>query len=1248
MDKNKIKAFAVWARENLIEAVSEKANLIGVGGQKIDTAVEIQGGFKLNESGDIFKLPKNQRDALVGQVRRRGFKPVMEEAAYTWFNRFMALRYMEVNNYLPLGVRILSSIEGKNEPDVLFRISETIEELKLDGDSVYGLLDSGKAEDREEAYKYILIKQCSELGSIMPQMFEKISDYTELLFPGHLLDKGSVIGKMVEEIPEDDWKEGVEIIGWMYQYYISEKKDKVFAALKKNVKITKENIPAATQLFTPDWIVKYMVENSLGRLWLEGHPDAELQGKWKYYIEETGQEPEVEEELESIREQYGKFRPEDIKVLDPCMGSGHILVYAFEVFYEIYKREGYLERKIPRLILENNLYGLDIDERAVQLASFALIMKARQYNRRLFRDIEKNELELNLCSIQESNEFLDGTGREAVEYFCNSQSTGHSVQLKEDVKYLIETFKDAGEYGSIIEVEKVDFELLEQRLEEIAGEDNLMFADYKSILLDRMGALVKQAEIMGRKYEICATNPPYLGRKGMNSNLKIYLEDKFNDSKYDLFSVFMEKLSSFSGDNCIYAVISQHSWMFLSSYYKLRKKMLDNEVTINMLHLGARTFYEIAGEVVQSTAFVQRKFVNSKYKGRYIRLVNMSSREKEVKTISIIKSGLGIYDCSKGVFKCLPGCPIAYWISDNMKKLFENAVPLGNIAEPKQGMATADNNRFTRLWFEVNRDSMGIRYKNASTAEKSSKKWFPYNKGGDFRKWYGNNEFVVNWKHNGYEIKNYKSSVIRNEDFYFKKGVTWSLVSTFNFAARLSQQGFLFDVGGSSIFPKETFLEYVLALMNSKITYEVLKIIAPTINFQVGDIKKIPLILHDNSDIKRDIMELTRNNIEISKNDWDSFETSWDFKIHPLLLADSGKLTAGNGNRRSTNNYPLKTTRLSDAFDIWKSFADRQFQQLKHNEEELNGIFIRIYGLQEEIVPEEEDRDVTVRKADRERDIKSFISYAVGCMFGRYSVDVEGLIYAGGEFSSHFRVGNSQPGGETWQVRKIERDNDGNVISDFWTDATFAPDRDNFIPITEDEYFEDDIVSKFIKFVKIVYGEDTLEENLDFIADSIGRKSSETARQSLRRYFVGEFYSDHVKNYKKRPIYWLFDSGKSNGFKALIYIHRYSDQTVAKVRMDYLHVLQRKYGTEIERQRLIVDSEDYSSRERNSAKKKIYRIKKQMEECREYDRAAAHLANKRIRIDLDEGVKANYARFQGVEVIDSSGKKVEMNLLAKI
>ncbi len=573
MDKNKIKSFAIWARRSLISAVSERANRIGVTEDKILSAVAVQGGFKLESNDEIFKLSKEHRDKLVKEVNEKGFEQVMEEVSYTWFNRFMGLRYMEVNEYLPTGIRVLSAeVEGKTEPDVLTRVTDVIDELKLNAEYIYELLDSGKTEDREEAYKHILVKQCNELGKIMPQMFEKISDYTELLLPDNLLEEGSAIRKMVEDIEEEDWREEVEIIGWMYQYYISEKKDEVFAALKKNVKITKENIPAATQLFTPKWIVKYMVENSLGRMWLEGHPNEELQKEWKYYLEEAQQEPEVEEELKKIREEHAKLTPEDIKVLDPCMGSGHILVYAFDVLYEIYRTAGYSEREIPRMILQNNLYGLDIDDRAAQLASFALIMKARHYNRRLLREIEREHLELNLCSIQESNlinEQLSMNNGQLINYFCNINGVLNE-ELKNDFEYLVNVFVDAKEYGSILEVEKVNFEALKERLKEIEQEDNFMFGDYRKMLLDKLPIIIKQAEIMSRKYEVCVTNPPYMGRRGMNIKLNKYISKNFI-APDDFFTVFIERGFKFANKNGFNTMVTTVSWMFLSSYLKLRE-----------------------------------------------------------------------------------------------------------------------------------------------------------------------------------------------------------------------------------------------------------------------------------------------------------------------------------------------------------------------------------------------------------------------------------------------------------------------------------------------------------------------------------------------------------------------------------------------------------------------------------------------------------------------------------------------------
>lgn len=1212
MDKGKIKSFAIWARRRLIESVSDKASKVGIFENEIKDVVAVQGGFKIVGNEEILPLSKEHRDALVSQIKDKGFEQVMEEVAYTWFNRFMGLRYMEVNEYLPSGIRILSSeVEGKSEPDVLSKVSEIIDELELNGEEIYALLDSGKNQDREKAYRIILVKQCNELGKIIPQMFEKISDYTELLLPDNLLEEGSVIRRIVSDIEEEDWKEEVEIIGWMYQYYISEKKDEVFAGLKKNIKITKENIPAATQLFTPKWIVKYMVENSLGRLWLEGHPNEELQRHWKYYLEEAEQEPEVQEELNKIREEHSKLTPEDIKVLDPCMGSGHILVYAFDVLYEIYKTAGYSEREIPRKILQNNLYGLDIDDRAAQLASFALIMKARHYNRRLFREIQREELDLNLCSIQESN----GIEKEAIEYFSNGNK-----ELQEDVEYLVKVFTDAKEYGSILEVEKVNFEAVKERLKEIGQEDNLMFGDYRKILLEKLPVLVKQAEIMSRKYEVCVTNPPYMGNKSMNNKLKKYLICKFNDSKNDMFATFMEHLCLYIKNNKYYSMINQQSWMFLSGYENLRNKTIENINLINMIHLGPRTFEEIGGEVVQSTTFVIRKNYEKEYISKIVKCIDVKdSKRKEIKYLEILNDNTpnNIFEVKIKSFKQIPKSPFSYWIKNSTYKLFDNE-KISNYGKPCKGIDTGDNNRFLRLWYEINRNNMCIGFNDYKKALESKYDYYPYNKGGGYRKWYGNNEYVLFWGENGYELKNYNKSNLRNKDYYRKQGLTWSTVTTSNFSIRIFNNGYYFDNGGCCLFINN--IKYYLGLLNSKV-HNYFQQLSPTLNFQPGDIGRIPVLMKRQNYVE----QIVEKNIEISKNDWDSFETSWDFEKHPLL--------------KYLDNS--EDNKISSAFSKWEEECETNFNQLKSNEEELNRIFIDIYGLQDELTPEVEDKDVTIRKADRERDIKSFISYAVGCILGRYSIDTDSLIYAGGEFKDKWDLENKK-------VRKIEKDEDGNIISDSWVDATFLPDRDNIIPITEDEYFEDDMVSRFVDFVRTVYGEDTLEENLDFISDSIGRKGNETSRATIRRYFLKDFYKDHLKVYQKRPIYWMFESGKNNGFKALIYMHRYDEQIVAKVRTDYLHTLQRKYEAEIERLKLTMDSSEATSKEKTTSKKKIDKIMKQIEECKEYDEVVAYLANEQINIDLDDGVKVNYAKFQGVKIINSKNKETKMNLLAKI
>ncbi|WP_343336883.1 hypothetical protein TPELB_20030 [Terrisporobacter petrolearius] len=1195
MDKTAIKNFAISARRKLIENVSQKAYGLGISDKEIKEIEEVPDGSRLEINNNYVYLNHKDvenREKLIEQIEAKGYEQVIEEVAYTWFNRIIAIRFMEANDYLPSGVRVLSSEESsKTEPDAVTQAHDLIDELDLNRDTVYKFQDN---KDSEGLFKYILIKQCNALGKIMPVMFEKIEDYTELLLPDNLLVEGSVVRDLVSNISEEDFREQVEIIGWLYQYYISEKKDQVFADLKKNKKITKENIPAATQLFTPDWIVKYMVENSLGRLWLEGHPSAELQNGWKYYLEEADQEPEVEAELEKIREESRNLSPEEITVLDPSMGSGHILVYAFDVLYEIYLSAGYSEKEIPRLILEKNLYGLDIDDRAGQLAYFALIMKARSYSRRLFRDIERNPIELNVCSIQESN----GLTKEDIEYFADGDE-----ELKRDVEYLVDVFTDAKEYGSILQVEKVDFEKIENRLEEIEEDIADLFSkDSRERILGKMYVIIKQGKIMSNKYDIVCTNPPYMGSKGMGVTLKKYLDENYKKSKLDLFAVFMELDKIYVKNNGFMSIINQHGWMFLSSFEKLRDDIINNKSIYSMLHLGAKAFEEIGGEVVQSVSFIARRCNIIDNKGIYIRLTDKnSSSEKNKELLKIINSDKKLkfifnkLDCNK-----IPGKPIAYWINSNTRNIFTNK-KLGDVSDIKVGLSTTNNDLFLRLWHEVNSYNIGFNTCNSDDCIVNKKKWFPHSKGGNFRKWYGNNDYVVNWYNNGEDIKEYTKGAsggrIVNPEYYFKEGVTWTLLGSSKFGVRYVNKGFIFNSISPTIFSNE-YIEYIIGLLSTKVTSFFLNILNPTLAFNVGNVSNIPFInIEDNHD---NVVIISNSNISISKKDWDSFETSWDFEKHPIMK--------------------FKSNNIESSFNNWSDFTEKQFNQLKCNEEELNGIFIDIYGLQDELTPEVEDKDITIRKADRDREMKSFISYAVGCMMGRYSLDEGGLVFAGGEFD----------------INKYK---------------TLKADKDAIIPITDEEYFEDDIVSKFVDFVRITFGEDSLEDNLNYIADTdcFKRKANETSRDVLRRYFLKGFMEDHLKVYQKRPIYWMFDSGKQNGFKALIYMHRYDENMVGNIRANYLHILQRKYESEINRLDNDMNSQVLSTKEKATAKKLKEKIQKQLVECVAYDQVIAHVAHQRISIDLDDGVKVNYQKFQGVEVPQGDGKKdLKADLLFKV
>lgn len=1148
MNKNAIKKFATEARRELISRVSQRALKYGISDQEVGNPNDDSVGGHLLSSTE-----KKQRAALIAQIKEKGYEQVMEEVAYTWFNRFSALRFMEVNGYLPSRVRVFTDENNAFKPQIL---TEAIH-MELDGLDMEKVYAYKEANDNDELYKYLLITQCNALNSVLPGMFQKIADYTELLFPDNLLREGSVVQQMIELIDEDDWKDAVQIIGWLYQYYNSEKKDDVFAALKKNVKITKENIPAATQLFTPDWIVRYMVENSLGRLWVEGHPNDELKSQWKYYLEEAEQEPDVQAQLASIREEYKALKPEDILCIDPCSGSGHILAYMFDVLVQIYEAYGVDTRTAVASIVENNIYGLDIDDRAAQLAYFSVMMKACQYDKRFLR----RKVQPHVYAVVESNH----VDRYAVEYFCNGDA-----KLKAAMDTIIEELHDAKEYGSIITVSQQDWAALYARFDEIQNES--VMSIYTDTAL-RLKPLVQVAEALAQKYDVVVTNPPYMGASGMSARLSDYVKKYYPDSKSDLFAVFIESCEQMVKENGCQAMITQHAWMFLSSFEKLREKLLQ-KATVNMAHLGARAFEEIGGEVVQTTSFVIRKSHIADYKGEYCRLIEPTSQQGKE---DMFLAGENRYAADQSNFSKIPGSPVAYWINAAWFSLFDNYPVMRDTSVLKKGTSTGDNSRFIKQWYEVSNRKIFFDAHNPEEAMASGQKWFPINGGGERRKWFGNRSNVVNWENDGAEMKalatklnhgGHWSRYIINPDRFFTESIGWSAISSSKISARYVGFGFAFSSAAMEAF--ESDLKYLLALINSVVAEDILKLLAPTLNFGVEQIGKIPIKISNRETIEK----LANNSIHLSSADWDAYETSWDFKHHPLLR---------------------KVSTIAEAFDQWQAECDERFNQLKANEEELNRIFIDIYGLQDELTPEVEDKDVTVRKADLQRDIKSFISYAVGCMFGRYSLDVDGLAYAGGE----------------WDASKY---------------ASFAADKDNIIPICDDEYFEDDIVGLFVKFVKTVYGADTLDENLKFIADALGGKGQ--PKDVIRNYFINDFYSDHCKMYQKRPIYWMFDSGKKNGFKCLIYMHRYQPDTIARIRTDYVHEQQARYRT------AIADLEtriaNASTSERVKLNKQLKTLNDQATEIHAYEEKIHHLADQMIFIDLDDGVKKNYEIFKDV------------------
>lgn len=1195
MDKAAIKNFAINARRRLIDSVKDKAGSLGITENECAEPLQKGEGYEVYRTqagteSKIFGEEIVQRANLVKYINEKGYENVIEEVAYTWFNRIIAIRFMEVNNYLPTKVRVLSSeVEGKIEPDIINE-SPDVDLDFLSEDVEY--IITCKSENRlDELFRFLFIKQCNSLGEILPELFEKTKDYTEMLLDISYINEDDVVRMLVDCIEEDDFKNAVEIIGWMYQYYNDERKNEV-VNINKSI-VNKDDIPAATQLFTTDWIVRYMVDNSLGKYWIERNPNSSLKDKLEFYIEPKEGETYIDENVEL----------NELTFLDDCMGSGHILVYAFDVFMEIYKECGYTEREASINIVENNIYGLDIDKRAYQLAYFAIMMKARSYNRRIF----SRELKNNLAVIEESNNIE-----------LQENDIEIDIKYKEIIEYLVDKYIDAKQIGSLQVIEKKEYDELENYINQLELDVNIDLV--KMNWLNEVGIkvkqLIRQAKIMEREYCVVVTNPPYLNK--YTPEMKKFVNKKYKEYSGDLFSVFIYRNLQLCKEDGYTAFMTPFVWMFIKTYEKLRKYIIENKSISSLIQLEYSAFEEAT---VPICTFVLKNNDRENI-GTYIKLSDFKGGmevQKDKVLEAINKKCKYIYIANQKNFNKIPGIPIAYWVNSMLFEDFEEGIKMDSIVNPKQGLATANNNRFLRLWWEPCYSRINFNVSCCKEMKLSNFKWVPYNKGGERRQWYGNYDYIVNWRNNGEDIKNFKDingkqrSVVRNPRFYFKPSMTWTDISSGKFSIRYRVKGSIHDVVGMSAFSDDdSELKYLIGLLGSKLADYIFKILNPTIHLQIGDFCNFPVLKKDMYTLR--VINIVNNNIYISKTDWDSFETSWDFIKHPLITFKSGASYC----EIPIGNWKYK---IEDAFNSWKENAENNFNLLKANEEELNRIFIDIYGLQDKLTPEVEDKDVTIRKADLNRDIRSFVSYAVGCMFGRYSIDEDGLIYAGGEFDdSRYK--------------------------------TYSVSKTNIIPITDNDYFnEEDIVNRFVEFVKVVYGEKTLEENLKFIAEALGNKGN-SSREIIRNYFIKDFFKDHCKTYQvtgsgKRPIYWLFDSGKENGFKALIYMHRYDKDTVGRVRTEYLHKTQAAIENGIMRADHIIENAT-NPREKAAATKAKNKYIKQLAETRLYDEAIAHIANERIEIDLDDGVKVNYEKFQGVEVSQEGKKTIKVDLLAKI
>lgn len=1202
MDKGSLKVFAAESRRDLLEKISNKLKNLGITADGIEKDKIKDTGKDVEINGILY--PKTSYNILCRKYRELGYEQLLEESAYTWFNRLVAFAYMESNNYVD--ERIVFNSGDKIEPEIIdnyydFDFFQNLTEEKQE--EINNLKEKNTPDSLETLYSILVEEKCHALSEIMPFMFEKRGGYSDILFPEGLLMKESFLEKLREEFRKAKGKDEeiiipIEIIGWLYQYYNSELKDEVFADLKKNKKITKEKIAPATQLFTPHWIVKYMAENSLGKLALENCGASEnLKNSWKYFIENE------------ISENSERFKIEDIKIIDPAMGSGHMLTYCFDMLSEIYEDLGWSRKEAVFSILKNNLYGLEIDKRASQLASFAVFMKAREKFSRLFKAVERMEdeekISLNTLCIEESNEISEGTRKLIKE------------NLLINFEKLLDEFYDAKEYGSILKIEYMDTEHLYRELKVLReayfkqGQmsliyDNISEEDFEKDceIIER---LIIQQKIMTDRYDVVITNPPYMGGKGFSDKLKKYVEKNYKDTKSDLFAVFIEKCNEFTKKDRYTAMITMESWMFLSSFEKLRSQLLEEKSILSMIHMP----YLGKGGTSLGINFGTSSFIlknnNQDIEGYYQCIRYFETDEKGI-PFKFPVFNERTNKVKKEKFKKISGSPIAYWVSDKVREIFEKNQKLGDIGEAKQGLATADNDRFLRLWNEINYNKIGFGMKNSEEAVESRKKWFPYNKGGDKRKWYGNQEYLVNWENNGYEIKNFYDnkgklrSRPQNTEYYFKESISWSKINSGNFSMRFFPKSFIFADAGMSIFIKDN--KEILGLCNSKVLNLCLGLLSPTLNFEVGHISKLPIKETENLKIKDNIDNLVQQNINIAKEEWDSHETSWDFE----------RLFIAKGNKIET------------AYNDYCSYWTEKFMQMHQNEEELNKIFIDIYELNDEMDEKVPLEDITLLKKEtkieneklifnKEEIIKQFLSYAVGCIMGRYSIDKAGLIMA-----------NSDDVLENKNSEILVKDRDGNIRHEI-KNPRFFPEEFGIIPVTSENVFENDIVTKVFEFIKALYGEENFEENLRFICEALGKKESDSYDDVLRNYFIKDFYADHLQRYQKRPIYWFMNSGKKNGFSALIYLHRYEDMTVARIRTEYLIPYQEKMENLRNYYEKITEDKDTAPKDKKTAEKKLKELYAVLKELQEYGNEVKHISELKISLDLDDGVKVNYEKF---------------------